>query len=90
MGLGLLPRSWLGLRLRLSLLYPPFLLGVRLRVAERGVMERRAGERDLEIGRAFEASEYGDRVRGRPLDGDLEAMVDILMRWNVFVAVLPT
>jgi hypothetical protein len=44
-GLGLLPR----LRLRLSLLYLPFLLGLRLN--ERGEMVRRGRETDLESGR---------------------------------------
>ena len=69
-GLGLLPR----LALRLSLLYLPFLRGLRLR--ERGEMERRGLEGDLESGLPFETSEYGDRVRGRPRggEGDLEGI----------------
>jgi hypothetical protein len=57
-GLGLLPR----LTLRLSLLYLPFLLGLRL--ADLGEIERRA-------------SEYGDRVWGRPLEGDLVGDLDL-------------
>jgi hypothetical protein len=69
-GLGLLPR----LALRLSLLYLPFLRGLRL--TERGEIERRGLEGDLESGLPFETSEYGDRVRGRPRggEGDLEGI----------------
>jgi hypothetical protein len=75
MGLGLLPR--LILRLRLSVLNLSFLLELRLRLrlGERGVIERRAGERDLETCLPLGTSEYGDRVRTRPLDDDLEGMV---------------
>lgn len=61
MGLGLLPRLMLRLLLRLSLLNLPFLLGLRLRLrlrlVDRGVMERRASERDLKIGLGLEISE---------------------------------
>jgi hypothetical protein len=57
-GLGLLPR----LILRLSLLYLPFLLGLRL--ADLGEIVRRA-------------SEYGERVCGLPLDGDLDGDLDL-------------
>ena len=71
-GLGLLPR----LRLRLSLLYLPFRRGLRL--TERGEMERRGLERDLEAGLPPGASEYGERVRTRPRDGDLEGMVALM------------
>jgi len=69
-GLGLLPR----LALRLSLLYLPFLRGLRL--TERGEIERRGLEGDLESGLPFETSEYGDRVRGRPRggEGDLDGI----------------
>jgi hypothetical protein len=73
-GLGLLPR--LTLRERLSLLYLPFRRGLRL--AERGEMERRL-EIDLDSGLPSEASEYGDRVRGLPRDGDLEGMVALML-----------
>jgi hypothetical protein len=64
-GLGDLPRL-----LRLSLLYRPFLRGVRL--GERGEIVRRSLEGDLESGLS---SEYGDRVRGRPRVGDREGML---------------
>ena len=65
-GLGVLPR----LTLRLPLLYLPFRLGVRL--GERGEIVRRSLEGDLESGAS---SEYGDRVRGRPRDGEREGML---------------
>jgi hypothetical protein len=77
-GLGLLPR--LGLRERLSVLYLPFRRGLRL--IERGEMERRL-ERDLESGLALETSEYGDRVRGLPRDGDLEGMIMLMLKLNL-------
>lgn len=67
-GLGLLPR--LALRLRLSLLYLPFLRGLRL--GDRGEIERLGLEGDLEIDLPFEATEYGERVRTRPREGDLD------------------
>ena len=53
------------LTLRLVLLYRPFLRGDGL--AERGETERRGGLREP-------WSEYGERVRGRPLAGDLVDM----------------
>ena len=69
-GLGLLPR----LTLRLSLLYLPFLRGLLL--IERGEIVRRGldGDRD---GLSCETSEYGERVRGRPREGDLEGIFDL-------------
>ena len=72
-GLGLLPR----LALRLSLLYLPFLRGLRL--TERGEIERRGLEGDLESGLPLETSEYGDRERGRPRggEGDLEGIFEM-------------
>jgi len=74
-GLALLPR----LGLRLSLLYLPFLLGVRLE--ERGEIERRGLEGDLEIGFwSMEASEYGERERPLPRDGDREGITVVLLR----------
>lgn len=73
-GLGLLPR--LPLRLRLSLLYLPFLRGFGLN--ERGEIDRRGLDGDLEPGLLCEASEYGDLVRGRPLEGDLERILVIV------------
>jgi hypothetical protein len=77
-GLGLLPR----LALRLSLLYLPFLRGLRL--GERGEIERRGLEGDLESGLPFEASEYGDRVRGRPRggEGDLDGIFAMKL-WGI-------
>ena len=83
-GLGLLPRLGLGLRERLSVLYLPFLRGLRL--AERGEMERRRSG-DCDSGLGLEASEYGDRVRGLPRggDGDLDGMIVValvLLEWN--------
>jgi len=69
-GLGLRPR----LTLRLGLRYLPFLLGVRLGERERGEIVRRGLETDLDGGLLSEASEYGDRVRGRPREGDLDGI----------------
>lgn len=74
-GLELLPR--LALRLRLSLLYLPFLRGLRL--WDRGEIERRGRDGDLEIGLPLEASEYGDLVCVRPRDGDLDGIVATLV-----------
>jgi hypothetical protein len=66
-GLGLRPRL-----LRLSLLYRPFLRGVRL--GERGEIVRRSLEGDLESGLS---SEYGDLVRGRPRVGEREGILTV-------------
>jgi hypothetical protein len=63
---GLLPR----LTLRLSLLYLPFLRGLRL--IERGEIVRRGLDGDRESGLS---SECGERVRGRPRDGDREGIL---------------
>ncbi len=72
-GLGDLPR----LALRLSLLYLPFLRGLRL--GERGEMERRGLDADRDS--CLEASEYGDRDRDRGLprggDGDLDGILEL-------------
>ena len=73
-GLGLLPR--LGLRERLSVLVLPFRRGLRLGERE---MERRL-EGDLDSGLALAVSEFGERVRGRPRDGDLEVMAAVVLR----------
>ena len=71
-GLGLLPR----LALRLLLLYLPFRRGVRL--SDRGETVRRGLDGDLELFLSTETSEYGERLRPRPLDGDrdLEGMFE--------------
>lgn len=70
-GLGVLPR----LTLRVSLLYRPFLRGVRFE--ERGEIVRRSLEGDLDSGLS---SEYGDRVRGRPREGDREGILTSELR----------
>lgn len=69
-GLGDLPR----LTLRLSLLYRPFLRGVRLE--ERGEIVRRGLEMDLDLDSGL-SSEYGDRVRGRPREGDRDGILKL-------------
>lgn len=42
-------------------------------------MERRGGERYSEAGFFAEVSENGERLRARPLDGDLEAIVGVMV-----------
>ena len=69
---GLGDLSWLALRL--SLLYRPFLRGVRL--GERGEIVRRGLETDLGLESGL-SSRYGDRVRGRPREGDREDIFEL-------------
>lgn len=73
--IGLALRSRLALRLRLSLWNLPFLRGLRL--GDRDEIERWGLEGDLESGLPFERSEYGDLVRVRPRDDDLDGMFTI-------------
>lgn len=42
-------------------------------------MDRRGGERYSEVAFFAETSEYGERLRPRPLDGDLEAIVEVVV-----------
>ena len=72
-GLGDLSR----LTLRLSLLYRPFLRAVRLE--ERGEILRRGLELDLDLELGL-SSENGDRVRGRPREGDREGILEFECR----------
>ena len=75
-GLALRPR----LTLRLSLLYLPLRLGVRL--GERGDRVRRVRDGVRDSGRSTDISEYGERDLPRPRsrEGDGEGIVALMVR----------